>query len=114
MALEPANFDFVIYQGADFRLEMTVDINLSGYTVRMQGRESMAAAGTTFSLSTATTGISVTSGATSTIVCTIPAATTAGYTSNLEGVWDLELVSGAGAVDRLVGGRFTVDPEVTR
>lgn len=111
--LIPATYDFVIYQGADFALEMTVDIDLTGYTVRMQGRESMAAAGTTFSL-TGGSGITVTAGATSTIAIAIAGATTAGYTSGLEGVWDLEIVSGGGAIDRLVGGRFTVDPEVTR
>lgn len=112
--LEPARYDFTIYQGADFRLEMTVDINLAGYTVRMQGRESMAATSTVFSLTTPSSGIAVTTGTTSTIVATIAGATTATYASGLEGVWDLEIVSGAGAIDRLVGGRFTVDPEVTR
>jgi len=112
--LIPETFDLTIYQGADFRLEMTVDIDLTGYTVRMQGREAMASAGTVFSLSTATSGISVTAGATSTIVVTIAGATTATYTSGLEGVYDVELVSGTGAIDRLLMGRFTVDPEVTR
>lgn len=110
----PENYDLVIYQGADYRIVMTVDLDLTGCLLRMQGRESMAATTTVFSLSTATTGIAITPGSTTTIDVTIPAATTATYASNTEGVWDLEIVWGSGAVDRLVGGRFSVVPEVTR
>lgn len=109
-----ANYDLTIEQGATFTFTLTVNgVNLTGYTARMQGRTSHAANTTVFNLSSPSTGITITSGTNSIVAVTLTAAQTALLTAPLEGVYDLEVVSGA-LVDRLLEGTFRVTPEVTR
>lgn len=109
-----ANYDLTIEQGATFTFTLTVTgVNLTGYTARMQGRTSHAATATVFNLSSPSTGITVTPGTNSTVAVTLTAAQTALLTAPLEGVYDLEVASGA-LVDRLLEGTFRVTPEVTR
>lgn len=113
--IEPAVYNFNVIQGADFARDIRIDRDLSGYTVRAQGRETWASTSTVFSSSTTANHLTIAS-ATSTqsvIQWRIPAATTAGI-STLEGVWDMEIVSGSGAVDRIIKGAFYLDREVTR
>lgn len=113
--IEPAVYNFTIIQGADFSRDLSIDRDLTGYTVRAQGRETWASTSTVFSSSTTASHLTIASAtATQTVIeWRIPAATTAGI-STLEGVWDMEIVSTGGAIDRILKGAFYVDREVTR
>lgn len=121
----PAKLDLTMYQGAswDYTLTWTTTagtvkspVNLTGYTARMQVRETQASTATILSL---TSGSGITLGGTAgTIYLEASASTTAGVPASNspqdQYAYDLELVSGAGYVTRLVEGNFFVDPEVTR
>ena len=86
--------------------------NLTGYTARMQVRSSVSGGTVLIELTTANAGITL-GGTAGTVVLTIAAADTASLTAG-EYYYDAELISGAGAVERILQGRFVVDPEVTR
>lgn len=88
-------------------------INLTGYTARMQCRATKESTSTEFSLTTENGGITIT-GATGTILCSMTAAATAALSAGELGFYDLEIISGAGKVKRLVEGRVTVSREITR
>jgi hypothetical protein len=112
-----ATHDIYIEQGATFRLSLVwkdsaqAPINLTGYTARMQIRQSIASSTTVLSLTTAqaiTLG-----GALGTIEVVISAAQTSALTIR-KGVYDLELEASNGVVTRLLQGSVEVSPEVTR
>jgi hypothetical protein len=111
-------FNIDIKQGATFQLTITwkdsagTAINLTNYTARAQARLTYDTAATIFSL-TSSSGITL-GGAAGTIAILISATTTAALAAPWSGVWDLELVSSAGIVTRLLEGTATVSPEVTR
>jgi len=111
-------FNIDIKQGATFQLTITwkdsagTAINLTGYTARAQARLTYDTSTTIFSL-TSSSGITL-GGAAGTIAIVIAAGTTAALAAPWSGVWDLELVSGAGIVTRLLEGTANVSPEVTR
>lgn len=109
-----ARYDIIIEQGATWTFDLQVNsINLTTYTVRMQGRASHAATTTVFSL-TNTNGITVTQqGQHSHIVPLLSAATTAAMAAPQSGVYDIEYESG-GVVTRVLEGSFIVTPEVCR
>jgi hypothetical protein len=111
-------FDITINQGATYELTVTwkdsagTAINLTGYSARMQVRETYSSTSTIVSL---TNGSGITlGGAAGTIAIAISATTTAALTAPFSGVYDLELVSAGGVVTRLLQGAATVSPEVTR
>jgi hypothetical protein len=109
--------DIVCDQGATFTRVFTwqdsagVPINLTGYTARMQVRETVASASTLLSLTTENGGIYL-GGAAGTVNLSATATQTAAIAAGCY-VYDIELVNGA-TVYRLVQGQFTVDAEVTR
>lgn len=111
-------FDIEIKQGATYQLTVTwkdsagTAINLTGYTARMQVRETYSSSSTIVSL-TSSSGITL-GGAAGTIAILISATTTAALTAPFSGVYDLEVVDGSGVVTRLLEGAATVSPEVTR
>ena len=112
------SFDLTINQGATFELTVTwkdsagTAINLTGYSARMQVRETYSSSTSIVSL---TSGAGITlGGAAGTIAIVISATTTAALTAPFSGVYDLELVSAGGVVTRLLQGAATVTPEVTR
>lgn len=111
-------FDITINQGATFELSITwkdsagTAINLTGYSARMQVRETYSSTSSILSL-TSGSGITL-GGAAGTIAILISATTTAALTAPFSGVYDLELVSAGGVVTRLLQGAATVSPEVTR
>ena len=109
-----ARYDITIEQGATFTFDLQVnDTDLTGFTVRMQGRTSHAATTTVFSLTNAS-GITVShQGNHSHIVPLISATATAAFTAPLAGVYDIEYESG-GVVTRILEGSFYITPEVTR
>ena len=115
----PGVLDLTCYQGANFDYTLTwqsagTAVNLTGYTARMQVRESYDA-GTAIVSLTSGTGITL-GGTAGTIALALTAAQTAALdgTPNTQYIYDLELVSGASYVTRLVEGRFYIYPEVTR
>lgn len=113
--INPGIYNATCYQGATFNLNFTVKlagtaIDLTGYTARMQVRESVDAASPLLSL---TSGSGITLGGTAgTIGVTVSATSTAGVPGG-QYVYDMELVSGS-VVTRILQGSFKVLPEVTR
>jgi hypothetical protein len=117
----PGVLDLNMWQGASWDYTLTwqtggTAVNLTGYDARMQVRETYDATLPVLSL-TAGTGITL-GGTAGTIVLEATATQTAAIDATPPGpqqyVYDLELVSGAGIVTRLVEGRLLVYPEVTR
>jgi hypothetical protein len=97
--------------GGNLTIKSDRRVNLTGYTARLQVRRTKTHPDTLVSLTDAS-GITL-GAAAGTIAILIAAATT---TTLPAGVWvyDLELISGAGLVTRLLEGRFQVVGEVTR
>lgn len=117
--MTPASVDLTIYQGATFSREFrwqtgtpAADVNLTGYTARMQIRRKLTDEDVVLELTTANGGIVITNAAQGRFTLNA----TATQTEALEirsGVYDVEFVSGA-TVTRLLQGAVTVSPEVTR
>lgn len=104
-------------QGATFSRSIVVkdgDGNLfdfTNYTARMQIRSEVDATDVMIELTTENGRIAL-GGADGTIVLTIDADDTA--LLQYDGVYDLEIVSDSGAVNRLLKGMVRLDYEVTR
>jgi hypothetical protein len=109
------SWDITIEQGATWATSLILtDRDLTGCTARMQIRETVLSPSTLLSLtSDPEAGITVTAGPPGVIAITITAAQTAAMTWK-HGVYDLELVSPNGTVERLLKGDVSVDFEVTR
>lgn len=112
----PGYLDLECWQGADFDYQLTWTVsgsavNVTGYGARMQVRQTVDSTAVVLSL-TAGTGITL-GGTAGTITIAANSTATAALTDG-QCVYDLELVSGAGYVTRLVEGNFTIYPEVTR
>lgn len=118
MTTQPGKYDIVIYQGATYSRVLTwkdensTPINLTGYTARMMMRQEYDSVDPFITLTTENGGITLGESA-GTITLTISAAATSAIAVDC-GVYDLELVSGSGIVSRLLEGRISVSPEVTR
>ena len=111
------SFDFTIEQGATFNLVMTwkidtVPVNLTGYTARLQARVDYADTATVLSMTTSGGGITL-GGAAGTITLDQTATQTTALAIG-SFVYDLELVSGANVVIRLLQGELNISAEVTR
>jgi hypothetical protein len=111
--MSAGTYNFILEQGATFNRILTVQengsaMNLSGYSAASKFRstaESSSVAGTFSCSVTNASGGQVTMSMTSTA------------TGNLEEgiyLYDLEITSGSGAVTRLMQGKVTVNPEITR
>jgi hypothetical protein len=113
-----AAYDFVIEQGATLDKSFVwkdstgTVINLSGYTARMQIRQTAASSTVLLELTTLNGRIIITAGE-GKIRLLVTAADTGAITWQ-RGKYDLELVSSAGIVTRLLSGDVTVSKEVTR
>jgi hypothetical protein len=114
--ITPGTYEITCYQGADYDKTFTVAqdgtaINWSGYTARMQVRDSTDATATLLSL---TNGSGITLGGTAgTILVAITNAQSAAIPSGSY-AYDLELISGSSAVTRLLQGAFNLVGNVTR
>lgn len=124
-------YDIIIEQGADWRLVITwkdaegAPVNLTGYTARMQVRESFASKVKVFDLTTENNLIAL-AAADGTITMHLPAAVSAAVVVNpakaawvdgkqaLQLVFDLEMIAADGAVTRLIQGAALFVPEVTK
>lgn len=113
-----ASHDFTIEQGvttakAFIWKDSAGDvIDLTGYTARMQIRETIASNSTLLSATNANGQLVITA-AQGKVTLTLTATETAAL-SFTTGVYDLELISGSGTVTRLVEGTVTLSKEVTR
>ena len=116
--MKPGVLDLVCPAGATFTKTFTWKIdgqaqNLTNYTARMQVRKGYAGSDLLVSL-TSSSGITL-GGTAGTIAVFIADSATSNLPS---GVWryDLEMVSGDATpiVTRLLEGKFTVTPEVTK
>jgi len=85
--------------------------NLTGYTARMQVRRTIDSSTVLLNLTTGGGGITL-GGSSGVIEIYISAANTATLASS--GVYDLEIISTTGVVDRILQGNFTLSQEVTR
>ncbi len=123
LSIQPAGLDIKVRHGATFNPVITwrtVDedgaaadpIDLTGYTARMQIRETVNAATILHTLTTENGGIFL-GGVLGTITLFISDADTTGITPDAC-VYDLEIVSPAAQVTSLLAGKFTFTDEVTR
>jgi hypothetical protein len=109
--------DFTIEQGATFNLLLTwkindVAVNITNWTARLAARVDVEDSEVILSLTTSNGGITL-GGALGTISLDQNATQTALLPAGTY-VYDLELISGVGAVTRLVQGELNISPEVTR
>jgi hypothetical protein len=114
--MTPGRVNFLCPQGSTFSRRLTykiddVPVNLSGYSSRLQVRETHYDTETIVSL-TSGSGITL-GGSAGTIDLLISASATALFNAGTW-VYDLEIQSTNGTIDRLVEGSFIVTPEVTR
>lgn len=112
---QPGWLDLDCYQGASFDYTLTwktngTAVNLTGYSARMQVRQTADATATVLSISN---GSGITLGGTAGTVLLEASATTTAALAAGQYVYDLELVSGS-YVTRLVEGNFVIYSEVTR
>jgi hypothetical protein len=114
--MKPGIANLVCPRGSTFQRTLTFRIgrnavDITGWTARMQVRERYESDSALVSL---VSGSGITLGGTAgTIAISINAVTTAGFPSGTH-VYDLELINTTGEVTRLLEGKFTVTPEVTR
>ncbi len=114
----PGKYNMVCPQGSTFVQELTYSVNdvpvdLTGYSVSMQVREKHASK---TAVASATSvgglgGIEILGGGM--IRITMDAAFTATLVAK-DYVYDIELTTPAGVVNRILEGKFIVTPEVTR
>lgn len=110
--------DFMIEQGATFNLLLTwkidnVPVNITNWTARLQARVDVEDTETVLSMTTDAGGGITLGGAAGTISLDRTATQTALLPAGSY-VYDLELISGVGAVTRLVQGELDISAEVTR
>lgn len=115
--MSAATHNFIVDQGADWYATFVYKdsggtaINLTGYTAALQIRDTYADSTTDLAL-TSTSGITIT-GATGTLAVRATATQTAAIAAG-NYVYDLEITSSGAIVTRLVQGKITVSPQVTR
>jgi hypothetical protein len=113
-----AIFDFTIEQGATlnkiflWKDNLGAVINLTGYTARMQARPSLTSTTIYLDMTNANGQIVITAG-TGSIQLLLSAATTNAIEWT-KAKYDLEVVSGGGAVTRLIYGSIDVSRGITR
>lgn len=114
--INPGVYNVSCWQGADWDRTFTVSqnsvpLNLSGYSARMQVRESADADGYLLSLTDAS-GITL-GGTAGTITVAITSAQSSAVAAGAYS-YDLEIISNGGTVTRLLQGSFVVVGNVTR
>ncbi len=106
-----------IPQGATYKHYITYPMNLTGYDVRMQFRESASSDVVLFTGTNATDDIFTVGefvNGTTTISMVIPATVSSEDWDFQRAVYDIEIESSGGEITRLMQGSVIVDPEVTR
>lgn len=111
-----ADFDFELDQGADWVIPIELydaedkQMDLSGFTARMQIRASAGSGKVSDELTTENGRLSIEDG---TITARWPNAVTTAMSAG-RFVYDLEIVSAEGLVARVLEGNFILHREVTR
>jgi hypothetical protein len=117
-------YNITCEQGSTFSRVITVEypdpndastmlsFNFTGYTGRMQIRRTIESSVVMIELTTANNGIQYTNAASGELTVRMTAVQTAALETS--GVYDLEIINGAGEVSKLLKGAFTLLPEVTR
>ena len=117
-------YNITCEQGSTFSRVITVEypdpndastmlpFNFTGYTGRMQIRRTIESPDVMIELTTANNGIQYTNAASGELTVRMTAVQTAALVTS--GVYDLEIINGAGEVSKLLKGAFTLLPEVTR
>jgi len=115
--MTPGQVNFLCPQGSTFRRTITytiddIPVDLSGYSSRLQVRQNYYSTDTILDIATSSSAITL-GGSAGTVSILVDADTTAEFPP---GTWlyDLEVESSGGVVDRLIEGNFVVTPEVTR
>jgi hypothetical protein len=114
--ITPGTYDITLFQGADYDQTFTAKqdgtaLNWTGYSARMQVRDSSDATAVLLSL---TNGSGITLGGTAgTIGVAVSNAQSAAISAGSY-AYDLELISGSSAVTRFLQGAFNVSGNVTR
>lgn len=112
-----STYDIVATQGSNYSVTLTYKdsngaaVNLTGYTSRMQVRKVAPSPYAYLSL-TSSSGITL-GGVAGTVTINISAAALASIPAGSY-VYDVELVSGSGAVVKPIAGSFSLTAEVTR
>jgi hypothetical protein len=120
MQMTAAAYNITCEQGSTFSKKLTITDNatppvardLSTFTARMQVRPDVDSSTKLLDLVSTGGTPEITLNASGEIQITVSATNTAALTHG--GVYDLEIVDGAGAVERVIQGDFTLDKEVTR
>ena len=108
---------FIIEQGATFGQTLTLKdssnalINLTGFTGAMSLKEKPDSSATVLSLTTANGRMTI-GGNAGTIQLLISATDTGNLTPD-DGVFDLEITSGAGVVTRIIEGTYSIRRNIT-
>jgi len=115
--MTPGRVNFICPQGSTFSRRITYKIddalvNLIGYSSRLQVRETHYATDIIANLTSGSAGITL-GGSAGTIDILISDTDTAEFPPGTF-VYDLELESSGGIVNRLIEGSFIITPEVTR
>ena len=110
----PATQDFTVYLGGTFTRTITVNEDWTGRTVYMQARFTHADASpvTGWDLSSPSSGIDLTPGATSTIVITVPHADVLNLTETA--YYDIMTDDGSGVRDYYLQGALHPDKRATQ
>lgn len=113
----PGKYNIVCPQGSTLDQQLTysindIDVNLTGYSARMQVREKHTSTSPALNLTNSNGGI-VLGGVDGTINIIVTASQSTELAAK-EYVYDLELVSSSNVVTRLIEGKFIVTPEVTK
>lgn len=114
--INPGTYSITVWQGADYDKTFTVTqngtaLNWTGYSARMQVRNSSDATATLLSL---TNGSGITLGGTAGTIAVAITSTQSAAIPAGSYAYDLELVSSGNLVTRLLQGAFTVSGNVTR
>ena len=113
-----AQYDFTIEQGSKFTLPLEwrsdggAPVDITGYSVRMQIRQSVNAPDVLLEATTAN-GLFSIDGPAGRLTLTLPSSLTAAISWS-RGRYDIELVDPAGEARRLIQGSVSVSREVTR
>jgi hypothetical protein len=108
---------FIIEQGATFGQTLTLKdsagatVNLTGFTGAMSLKESPTATATIISLTTSNGRMTI-NGSAGTVALLISASDTAGLEPD-DGVFDIEITSGAAVVTRLIEGTYSIRRNIT-
>ena len=114
--INPGIYNITVWQSADYDKTFTVTqngtaLNWTGYSARMQVRDSSDATATLLSL---TSGSGITLGGTAGTIAVAITSTQSAAISAGAYAYDLELVSSGNIVTRLLQGAFIVSGNVTR